>query len=205
MVKKKEEGIIEIIQKMVRQGKSNEEITKTLEAMGVREKEAKRLLLIAEANTFALLEREIAKIVEKKFGGFIEKKEKEIDRVISGRIKEKEKAFEKLSQEKAAGLEEKIKSLSKSALGIVEKTRKRTEDLTKEIEQLKIDIERLRLTGRKPWWLAKLIVGVGLLFSALFVYVILRGLSLPITIDETIRLIVVAIIAVTMFFVAALI
>lgn len=59
-------SIIKIIQKMVQENEPEENILKTLESMGVYPDQAKRLLLIAQADTFTLLSSEIDKIVEEK-------------------------------------------------------------------------------------------------------------------------------------------
>ena len=59
-----EPSIIEIIQNMVREGESEEKIVQTLQQLGVEPKKAQRLLLLAQADTFALLRSEISKIVK---------------------------------------------------------------------------------------------------------------------------------------------
>ncbi len=61
-----ETSIIKVIQKMVQDNEPEENIVKTLESMGVYPDQAKRLLLIAQADTFTLLSSEIDKIVEEK-------------------------------------------------------------------------------------------------------------------------------------------
>lgn len=57
-------SIIAAIQKMVQSGEDEETIIESLKQLGVSEEQAKRLLLLGEANTFALLQSEIAKIVQ---------------------------------------------------------------------------------------------------------------------------------------------
>jgi len=61
-----ESSIIRIIQKMVQDREPEEKIVNTLQTMGVTEEQAKRLVLIAQADTFTLLESEIGKIVAQK-------------------------------------------------------------------------------------------------------------------------------------------
>lgn len=56
-------SIIEVIQEMVRNGESEESIIKSLEQLGIEPDKAKRLLLVGQADTFALLQNEISKIV----------------------------------------------------------------------------------------------------------------------------------------------
>jgi hypothetical protein len=76
----KQESIIEVIQKMVQEGQPREKILDTLHDLGVGEDQAKRLLLIAEADTFTLLRKEINGLVrdemllqKKDFEGLIRK------------------------------------------------------------------------------------------------------------------------------------
>ncbi|MDP2974247.1 MAG: hypothetical protein Q8N60_04300 [Candidatus Diapherotrites archaeon] len=56
-------SIIAIIQDMVKAGEPEEKIIKSLAELGVKPDQARRLLLLGEANTFALLQNEINKIV----------------------------------------------------------------------------------------------------------------------------------------------
>ena len=57
-------SIIDIIQKMVQEGQPQEKILQTLKDLGVNEEQSKRLLLIAEADTFTLLKKEINSLVK---------------------------------------------------------------------------------------------------------------------------------------------
>src|SRR3989338_834852 len=56
-------SIIQIIQKMVADGEAEQKIVSTLQDLGVNAEQAKRLLLIGQADTFGLLRGEINKIV----------------------------------------------------------------------------------------------------------------------------------------------
>jgi hypothetical protein len=62
-----DESIINIVQKMVQEGQSREKIVQTLKDLGVDEDQAKKLLLIAEADTFTLLKKEIRSVVSEEF------------------------------------------------------------------------------------------------------------------------------------------
>ena len=54
-----DESVINVIQRMVQEGQSREAILHTLNDLGVEDDQAKKLLLIAEADTFTLLKKEI--------------------------------------------------------------------------------------------------------------------------------------------------
>ncbi|MFA4906946.1 MAG: hypothetical protein WC602_01615, partial [archaeon] len=56
-------SIIRIIQEMVRKGESEKDIMSTLRGLGIDEERAKRLLMLGQADTFALVESEVSKIV----------------------------------------------------------------------------------------------------------------------------------------------
>jgi carboxylesterase type B len=60
-------SIISIIREMVRAGEPEEKIIKSLKELGIKEKDAKKLLLIGEADTFSLLQNEINKMVKEYF------------------------------------------------------------------------------------------------------------------------------------------
>lgn len=108
-----ETSIIEIIEKMVKEGRPQKEILKELKSLGIKEEQAKKLLLLGEANTFALLKKEIGKMVKEDM-----KAEEEIFRkMIVEIVKEEEKKVEQhLSQklmELRAVLDEKMKEEEK--------------------------------------------------------------------------------------------
>ena len=64
---KNQASIISIISEMVKSGESEENIIKMLQELGIEPKNAKRLLLLGEADTFALLQNEINKMVKEAF------------------------------------------------------------------------------------------------------------------------------------------
>ena len=66
-----EASIISIIREMVQAGEPEENIIKSLKELGITEKDAKKLLLLGEADTFSLLQSEINKMVKEKGGGYV--------------------------------------------------------------------------------------------------------------------------------------
>ena len=83
MAEKSEASIIQIIQKMVREGESEEKIIQSLKTLGVAPDKAKRLLLLGQADTFALLRSEITKIVKQS----IEEQRGQTERIIGEEAK----------------------------------------------------------------------------------------------------------------------
>jgi len=109
-----EKSIIEIIEKMVKEGRPEKEIIKELKSLGIKEEQARKLLLLGEADTFALLKNEIRKIVKEDM-----KKEEEIFRkLIVDIVQEEEKKVEgslsKQIQELKLVLEGKIQEETKN-------------------------------------------------------------------------------------------
>lgn len=89
-----DKSIIQIIQKMVQENESEDKIITTLESMGVDETQAKRLLLIAQADTFTLLNSELDKIVDQKLAKQKEQMQKESTNFISSVLEQKKKEIE---------------------------------------------------------------------------------------------------------------
>jgi len=89
---KNQASIIELIQQMVSEGVPEEKIVQTLKELGVEPEKAKRLLLLGQADTFALLRSEIARIV-------VDDIEKEKPNLVKFISEEGEKAGQK-SREK---------------------------------------------------------------------------------------------------------
>ncbi|MEW6294699.1 MAG: hypothetical protein AB1467_00185 [Candidatus Diapherotrites archaeon] len=59
----KDLSVIQIIEKMVSEGQPEKKIIASLKTLGINEDQAKKLLLLGEANTFNLLRTEIKKLV----------------------------------------------------------------------------------------------------------------------------------------------
>ena len=86
-----DKSIIQIIQKMVQDNEPEEKIITTLESMGVSEDQAKRLVLIAQADTFTLLSSEIDKIVQEKISIQKEQMQKDSITFINNVLDQKKK------------------------------------------------------------------------------------------------------------------
>lgn len=86
-----DKSIIQIIQKMVQDNEPEEKVISTLLSMGVTEDQAKRLVLIAQADTFTLLSSEIEKIVSERVAVQREQMQKESTNFINGVLDLKKK------------------------------------------------------------------------------------------------------------------
>jgi hypothetical protein len=145
-----ETSIIEIIEKMVKEGRPQEEILKELKSLGIKEEQARKLLLLGEADTFALLKNEIKKMVKEDM-----KKEEEVFRKLIVEIvkEEEQKVEDSLSRqikELGARIEGKIKEEEKS-----EKKKEKMKELMKLLSKpetthgIKFDFESEALRKEK--------------------------------------------------------
>jgi len=155
-----EKSIIRIIQKMVQDNEPEEKIVKTLQAMGVSEDQSKRLLLIAQADTFTLLSSEIDKIVSEKVNEKQKQLETEIKDIIEKELTEKKKEInsdiEKEYLKNKAALSENQKQFQSSVNDAISKIAKLNEEVyamssenKKMIETVEKDLTETKLKGVK--------------------------------------------------------
>ncbi len=150
------ESIIEVIQKMVQEGQPQETILKTMYDLGVEEEQAKKLLLIAEADTFTLLKKEIGVLVKSEF----EVQKQDFQKIIRADLEQieanekqqvREVAMEELGDAKQEIIEE-----SKSFEGRVNKTISSSQktvsmvkialdSINERISEIELDVEQLKV------------------------------------------------------------
>jgi len=153
-----EKSIIQIMQKMVRDNEPEDKIIQTLKDLGVSEQQAKRLLLIAQADTFTLLGSEINKIVKETVSAEKEKMQSESQKFIGNVLaKEKENVKEEINKEflkHKLVLTEEQKKFQGSVTESVSKVATLNEEVynssmtnKKMIDQMKKDLEETKLKG----------------------------------------------------------
>ena len=176
-----QDSIIEIIQKMVRDGEPRDKIVQTLVDLGISEEQSKRLLLIAEADTFTLLKKEINSLVkegmESQRKGFEEVIHEDIARAEKD---EKEKVVE-IAKVELRGVENEIMSKTRDFEGRVDKTIASSEktvsmvkiaidSIQNRLSQLELDLEQVKIhkyrRGGKAISYILLILGAFTLFSS---------------------------------------
>lgn len=213
-----EPSIIEIIQGMVKEGESEETILQTLNQLGVDSKKAKRLLLLAQADTFALLRSEISKEVEKNVEG--EKKNineyvqqaaqqsiQSVRQNVTEEIKSDLQKFENEIMQNRKKYESESSDTVQKFTELVEQMRLRVNSLGKDVSQVRMDQDELKLKGigkqnRLTSWI---LLAFGVLFIIVDLYLFIVGFGSALTIDAILTFIVIALIGVTMLFVATLI
>ena len=172
-----DKSIIQIMQKMVRDNEPEEKIIQTLKDLGVSEQQAKRLLLIAQADTFTLLGSEINKIVKETVSAEKEKMQSESQKFIGNVLaKEKENVKEEINKEflkHKLVLTEEQKKFQGSVTDSVSKIATLNEDVynssmtnKKMIDQMKKDLEETKLKGFqvRRSIMRNLMLGAGIIF-----------------------------------------
>lgn len=149
-------SIIDIIQKMVQEGQPQEKILQTLKDLGVNEEQSKRLLLIAEADTFTLLKKEINSLVKDEL--FFQKKgfEEMIHNDIKSIENEEKMKVNEIAKTQLKEVEESIVASTKDFEGRVNKVINESQrsvslvkvaldSLNSRLAQMELDVEQIKV------------------------------------------------------------
>ena len=151
-----DESIINVIQKMVQEGQPRERIIQTLRDLGVEEEQAKKLLLIAEADTFTLLRKEINTMVKEEFAGQKTQFE-DIIHADLAKLEEEEKgkvrelAVAQLGDvrqdviNEAHGFEERVNKTINTSQKTVSMVKIALDSINERIAQMELDTEQLKV------------------------------------------------------------
>ena len=184
------ESIIEVIQKMVQEGQPREKIIQTLRDLGVEEDQAKKLLMIAEADTFTLLKKEIGVLVRDQFAsekkGFEEVIHKDLARLEEEeKGKVKQLAMSELSSaqdavlNEAKSFEDRINKTLSASEKTVSLVRVALDSINQRIAQMELDVEQMKVHKFRKKSLvfsfAMLGLGAVILVVALFLFFINFG------------------------------
>lgn len=213
-----EPSIIEIIQTMVREGESEEKILQTLNQLGVDGKKAQRLLLLAQADTFALLQSEISKIVKQNLdvekqslAPFIQKEAQSAvmnaRQNLSTDLKKDLSGFETQFSSSNKNFEAQTLDTVRKFTDLAERVRQRVNEMSKDVQQIKVDQDEMKLrgVGNQNRTISLLLLAFGVLFVLADLVLFVTNFGLTLTIDSVIIFIVIALIGVTMMFVATLV
>ncbi|MBM3282031.1 MAG: hypothetical protein FJY86_01665 [Candidatus Diapherotrites archaeon] len=213
-----EPSIIEIIQSMVREGESEQKILQTLQQLGVEPQKAQRLLLLAQADTFALLRSEISKIVKQdlesekqNMNAFVQQQAQSAvqsaSKNLSENVKKDLESYENQLSMQRRNFETETKDTLTKFTDLAERIRVRVNELGKDVQQVKVDQDEIKLRGvgnqNRMISIALLAFGVLFVLADLFLFIVNFGSVL--TIDSVIIFIVMALIGVVLMFVATLV
>ena len=218
MANPKETSIIEIIEKMVKEGESEDKIISTLKELGVEPEKAKKLLLLGQADTFALLKGEIKKIVAKELENekpalekFMQEEavtsadssRQQLTKAVISDLKEYEKDITGQShtfEEQISGNIQKVNELNERVKG-------KLNELGEAVREIQIDMDEVKIkgVGGRNKLIGNALMLLGLLFGAGDAYLFYSSFGKPLSIDSLIIMTIMGLITVTMLFVATVI
>ncbi|MCX6803168.1 MAG: hypothetical protein NTY48_01205, partial [Candidatus Diapherotrites archaeon] len=167
-----QESIIDVIQRMVQEGQPREKIISTLYSLGVSDDQSKRLLLIAEADTFTLLKKEINGLVKqemvlqkKDFEDLIKQEIRSIEE--QQRMRVSEIAASQLKDvrtgiiEESKGFEGRINAVINDSQKTVSLVKVALDSIGARIAQLELDVEQMKVHKfrRKSMFFSYLMLG----------------------------------------------
>ena len=169
-----QDSIIDVIQKMVQEGQPREKIVATLGDLGVNDEQAKRLLLIAEADTFTLLKKEINTLVKDEMS----LQRKDFEKLITDEIKvieneEKLKVTEVASIQlkevktdiisESRGFEDRVNKVINESQKTVSIVKIALDSLGSRIAQLELDVEQMKVHKfrKKSMFFSYAMLGLG--------------------------------------------
>ncbi|MFH1224419.1 MAG: hypothetical protein V1676_01315 [Candidatus Diapherotrites archaeon] len=213
-----EAGIIDIIQKMVEEGESEEKIVQTLKDLGVEPDKAKRLLLLGQADTFALLRGEISKIVaadlEKQKPALEDYISKTVEKSVAGSKEKVEaavmadlKKYEKDITGQSKTFQEMINENVRRVAELSDRVREQLNNLGEAVQKVQVDMDEIKVkgVGGRNRLVALALLFAGFVFLAADFYLFFGSFGGAVTIDSIIITVVMALVGITLLFVATVI
>lgn len=211
-----ESSVIAIIRQMVAAGESEDNIIQTLQDLGIDKSKAQRLLLLGQADTFALLQAEINKLVLKGIDAEKANIRKTVEdtnarataasqEMLEEKIaKDFEKRFEQLRKENEAQ-QHKLEKVVGQTVGLTDRFRVDLTELARRTRNNKVELDEVKLRGlgkvTRVMNSVLLIGGLMLAFAAFFAFFMYFN---PITIDGIIITILMVVVGISMMFVSTL-
>jgi beta-xylosidase len=210
------QSIIQVIQRMVQENESEERIISTLTTMGVSEDQAKRLLLIAQADTFTLLSSEISKIVQTQVDEKKAQMENEMTKRLAQEIETKKKEIsteiEKEFLKNKTSLSESQKQFQDSVKETISKIAKLNEDVytiatenQKMIQTVEKDLTETKLKGIKVRRsiTRNALLGIGILMFLMTIVTIVMSYTAPSNLDQITTAIILALIGTALIYLSS--
>ncbi|MEM4598464.1 MAG: hypothetical protein QW400_02135 [Candidatus Diapherotrites archaeon] len=204
--KQKETNVVKIIKDLMRAGESEESIIRTLIQTGLTENQARRLLSVSQADTFALLEAEIGKIAREQISNELPRLQTYVDRAI---LQLRSDLESKMKSELRGGLAE-IREDLKRDINLLHDLNNTSIEKARSIEEkvaaLRQEVKdmKMRRLGTKNEWVALLLVLGGIAFFVTALYLLITQFQY-ITMDLLILIITIAITGTVMFFSASIV
>ncbi|MBI2598204.1 MAG: hypothetical protein HYW50_03340 [Candidatus Diapherotrites archaeon] len=214
-----EASIIEIIQKMIKEGQSEAAIIKTLKELGVEPAQAQNLLRLGQANTFAVIEGDLAKLVkvqvekerESLKRNIREEVEKTVEgsqqKVLSTAIQELQ-AYERDIESQRSSFQERMQETIGKVSFLSEKVKEKLNELGSAVRQVQFDMDELKVRGigARNKYISYMLIVLGVVFALVDLYLLINSFqSTLLSVDSMIIMVVLAMVSITMLFVSTLI
>ncbi|MEK6972754.1 MAG: hypothetical protein AABW72_01815 [archaeon] len=212
----KESSIIQIIQDMVKEGESEEKIIQTLQSLGVEPEKAKRLLLLGQADTFALLRNEISKIVStdmdnekpkiiKYLQDQSEVVSKDMKKKVSSEVMKDLEDYEKNITGQSKTFQQQMGENIRAVTDLTDRTKNALNELGLRINTIEKDMEEMKVkgVGSRNKFISLGLIALGLIFCLGALYMFFTN-SQAMTMDSIIVTVIMALIGITLLFVATL-
>jgi len=197
----KDANVVKVIQEMLRAGESEKAIVKALLEMGLSEAQAKRLLSLSQADTLALLQAEIGRIVREQMESEVPALQTYIEKALIQARSDLESKLKGDIRESLKEVKDDLKRDVKLLHDVNESTTGKIKSIEEKLSDLRLEVKemRMRRLGTKNEWLSLIMVLGGISFYITALYLLLVQFQ-NITMDLLILIITIAITGTTMFF-----
>ena len=210
-----QENLLQLVKKMKNKGASKEEIIQTLKGFNIEAKDAEKLLLLAEGDTYSLLKSEISKIVNEELERskaelkkFIEEEAKKqtegLGKAIAKQVKVDIEEHEKRLLKKSSEFEGKISDTVAKVTELSDRVRIKLNDLAEQVASVRMDLDELKISGIsvRNRLISILLILFGLAFIALDLYRFVIYLNATMSIDAVITTVIYAFVGLSLMFLA---
>jgi hypothetical protein len=209
-------SIIEIIQEMVAKGEPEAKIIRTLQDLGVEPEKAKRLLLLGQADTFALIRGEIGKIVEvdveaakTDLQNFIAKESERQTKGLATRIEKQIRTDLETYERSLTGQSEKFRkqineTVSKVA-SLSNRVRSQLNNLGQQVKTVRMDMDEMKISGvsSRNRLVSIVLLLFGIAFIALDLWKFISEFQAVVSIDSVILTVIYAFVGMGLLFLAS--
>jgi len=200
---KKEASIIKVIREMMQNGDTEEKIVSTLQEMGVKPEQAKRLVMVGQADTLTVLQQDIGRIAKSQIDNEIPALRKMVETELIRTKKDLKKSIKDELDDEMDAFADKVKEDIKLVNEVNSSFDKKIGKVDEKISEVKGEIKemQMRRLGTKNEWISLVLVLGGIVFNVLAVIMFyLTFTAGTITLDSIILILVIALTGITMLF-----
>ena len=217
--KNDESSIIEIIEKMISKGETDEIILKTLKELGVEKEQARKLLSQGKENDRAKMSGDVIRAIRSD----IEKEKVGLKKLVGEEVRtttagiEKQilasaisslQGYERDMENQTQVFREQTNDNINKVNQLSERVKEKLNELGSAVRQVQIDMDELKVRGigTRNKHISSLLILLGVAFALIDLYLLLTTYqSAAASIDSIITMVLIALTAITMLFVSTLI